>query len=83
MVEHGMCLPGHLVASNAMQVSDTILRQISKLEDASCWACGAPGSRMQIFMLGKAPRSAARCPLGNLAFTQHLALLAAHQPFAS
>ena len=52
--------PSTSAGRNAMQVSDTILRQISKLEDASCWACGAPGSRMQVFMLGKAPLTAAR-----------------------
>lgn len=37
---------------SSLQVSDTILRQISKLENAGCWACGAPDSRMQVFMLG-------------------------------
>ncbi|EIE25102.1 phosphate transporter [Coccomyxa subellipsoidea C-169] len=35
-------------------VSDTILRQISKLEDAACWDCGGSSGRMQVFMLGMA-----------------------------
>lgn len=37
------------------QVSDTILRQISRLEDGACWDCGGPSGRMRVFMLGLWP----------------------------
>ena len=44
------------MADVTTQVSDTILRQISNLEEAGCWECGGPNSRMQVFMLGEHPR---------------------------
>lgn len=34
-------------------VSDTIIRQISKIDSASCWDCGGAHSKMPVFMLGE------------------------------
>ncbi|KAK9909250.1 hypothetical protein WJX75_009502 [Coccomyxa subellipsoidea] len=52
-------------------VSDTILRQISKLEDTACWDCGGASGRMQVFMLGMA------CALASGAFFMLVATWAA------
>lgn len=39
----------------SLQVSDTIIRQISDLDTPSCWGCGGSHSKMAVFMLGEAP----------------------------
>ena len=42
------------VMSAALQVSDTIVRQISNLDGAYCWNCSSTGSAgAMLFMLGR------------------------------
>ena len=41
-------------ATSSLQVSDTLVRQISYLNEASCWQCSTPGGgHGLLFMLGK------------------------------